>query len=923
MMKALLVWFSAAALLAGGASAAAAKPAAGPPAAAMLRLSGGDYLAGSLCDCGQAGTLRWQSPAFAAPLDFPLGAVGTVAFPPRTPRPWPNGQYCFDLEGGDVLFGSLEGLSADEARLDVPGFGLLHVRRPALRRILDWRGGADLIYAGPNGLSEWKEAGRGGLWEQDAGQLSTAREGASLTGDFAVPAQACIEFVLSWPEGSPDFVLALGAGSEPDREAARLEVWHRQLVLVRETAEKADIAPLQDVLPGAGHCHYRIYLDQEQGRVTALAADGRRVADLKVPDQRSRSGSSVRLSNHHGSVRLEQLRIVHSRGEPPRELLAGKSRLHRFDGTIEYGEIQGFDAAAKQFLVARDGHTTRVAAGSVESVVFAAPDDSSPRDVRAVFRDGTRLGGRFRKVDGGRLWLDCPGITEPLGPRLAELQTLVVLGGAKSPQSPGGRPGRLESEGLKLQGYLVDGREQPKASCLVWHPLDSDTASPLRPGVAARIVYVEPLPPPVVQSSPYGMVVRRRGRVNVNVVMGPFGGVNRGYSAPSPHALPRRTSPAVYLRSGDIVPCEVKRIDERGVAIRSRAFGDKLIPHDKIKAIDLEHQAAATKIDPAKRDRLLTVPRMQRDNPPTHLIRSVEGDYLRARLIELDDKTVTVEVRLETRRLPREQVSRIIWLSSESPAAKNAKAAPLLAKTRVQAVSNDGIRLTFFGERFSGANHPAPTLEGTSDVLGPLWVRLQETDQLIVGGAIEQMSAELPYQRWKLARAVDPKFVQSDGTRGGRPPGMDSTLVGQPAPDFVIPTLDGGEFRLNRQRGKIVVLDFFATWCGPCNWTLPQIGRVAGEFRDRNVTLLAVNLQETPKAIEAMLDRLEVKPAVGLDRDGKVAAMYAAAAIPQTVIIDAEGNVARLFVGGGPQYADQLRAALQATVSAAAGAGAQ
>ena len=115
------------------------------------------------------------------------------------------------------------------------------------------------------------------------------------------------------------------------------------------------------------------------------------------------------------------------------------------------------------------------------------------------------------------------------------------------------------------------------------------------------------------------------------------------------------------------------------------------------------------------------------------------------------------------------------------------------------------------------------------------------------------------------------------------------------------------------------MLDFWATWCGPCVQTLPNIVRAVGNYQDRNVILLSVNLQETPKAIDAMLARLELKTTVALDRNGVVAEKYAAVAIPQTVIIDGNGNIARLFVGGGPQYVEPVARGIEAAVTSATG----
>ena len=302
------------------------------------------------------------------------------------------------------------------------------------------------------------------------------------------------------------------------------------------------------------------------------------------------------------------------------------------------------------------GRETRIRADAVESVVLAQSGGSSSCDTRAVFQDGTRLSGNLRKVEKGRLWLSRPAIAELIGMPVADLRTLVTLDTRRPSSVAGGRSGRLETDGAKLHGCLIDGSQRPGASCLVWRPQGSTTASPLKPGVSARIVYRDPPAPPSAQPPP--MLARVRPQpARGNGILGwaaqaIFGSESSPVLPVSSHAL----GPALYLRTGDTIPCTVKRIDERGVTFESSVFGATLVTHDKIKAVDLENQSLATKIDPVKRDRLVTLPRMQRDDPPTHLIRSTEGDYLRARLIEMDDKTVTVEVRLETRRLPRERV---------------------------------------------------------------------------------------------------------------------------------------------------------------------------------------------------------------------------------------------------------------------------
>jgi peroxiredoxin len=96
---------------------------------------------------------------------------------------------------------------------------------------------------------------------------------------------------------------------------------------------------------------------------------------------------------------------------------------------------------------------------------------------------------------------------------------------------------------------------------------------------------------------------------------------------------------------------------------------------------------------------------------------------------------------------------------------------------------------------------------------------------------------------------------------------------------------------------------------------MPQVERAATAFKDQDVQLVAVNLQETAEQVSGLLERQKLNVTVALDRDGRVADQYKAVAIPQTVIIDREGKVARLFVGGGSHLEDQLREALKSVLA--------
>jgi thiol-disulfide isomerase/thioredoxin len=142
-----------------------------------------------------------------------------------------------------------------------------------------------------------------------------------------------------------------------------------------------------------------------------------------------------------------------------------------------------------------------------------------------------------------------------------------------------------------------------------------------------------------------------------------------------------------------------------------------------------------------------------------------------------------------------------------------------------------------------------------------------------------------------------------------------SSLVGRPAPDFELELLAGTKFHLADAKDKVVVLDFWATWCGPCRQAMPEVERVVDEFRGRNVQLVAVDLRESQDQIAAALPDIQTRPTIALDADGRVADLYRVTGIPQTVVIDRRGTVARCFMGAVPGLAGSLRNAVQEALS--------
>jgi cytochrome c biogenesis protein CcmG/thiol:disulfide interchange protein DsbE len=134
--------------------------------------------------------------------------------------------------------------------------------------------------------------------------------------------------------------------------------------------------------------------------------------------------------------------------------------------------------------------------------------------------------------------------------------------------------------------------------------------------------------------------------------------------------------------------------------------------------------------------------------------------------------------------------------------------------------------------------------------------------------------------------------------------------IGSRAPNFKLFDLSGKEVSLNQYKGKVVLLDFWATWCGPCRMTMPLLERLQKEYSDVMVQM-AINLQEPKDVVRDYVQAQGIHALVLLDESGSVGEAYGAEAIPRQVVIDKEGVVRYIQTGFSPRMSSQLRAEIQ------------
>lgn len=135
-----------------------------------------------------------------------------------------------------------------------------------------------------------------------------------------------------------------------------------------------------------------------------------------------------------------------------------------------------------------------------------------------------------------------------------------------------------------------------------------------------------------------------------------------------------------------------------------------------------------------------------------------------------------------------------------------------------------------------------------------------------------------------------------------------SELLGKVAPAFELNLLAGGNMALANHKDKdVVVLDFFATWCGPCRMSMPIVNEVANEYKDKGVATYAVNCGEDADRVEKFMAGQKLTLNVAMDTTQKVQRLYGANSIPRMVVIGKDGTVQAIHAGFSPALGKELR----------------
>jgi len=135
------------------------------------------------------------------------------------------------------------------------------------------------------------------------------------------------------------------------------------------------------------------------------------------------------------------------------------------------------------------------------------------------------------------------------------------------------------------------------------------------------------------------------------------------------------------------------------------------------------------------------------------------------------------------------------------------------------------------------------------------------------------------------------------------------------APDFTLPSKQGPNMRLQEQRGDVIMLNFWASWCGPCRTEMPVLDALNQRYAVAGFKVIGVNVDSEPAKADRLLKELNLQFPILFDPNGDVSASYEVNAMPSTVLIDRDGQMRYRHEGYKPGYEDLYRTEINELIS--------
>jgi len=119
----------------------------------------------------------------------------------------------------------------------------------------------------------------------------------------------------------------------------------------------------------------------------------------------------------------------------------------------------------------------------------------------------------------------------------------------------------------------------------------------------------------------------------------------------------------------------------------------------------------------------------------------------------------------------------------------------------------------------------------------------------------------------------------------------------KPVPQFTLPSLDGRTVAMKNLSNKVVVIDFWATWCGPCREEIPHLNKLYSDYKAQGLEIIGISMDDGPDGVKEFVRQMRMEYPVGMGNDELAEQFGGIPGIPTTFIVDRKGNIVKKFVG--------------------------
>lgn len=363
-----------------------------------------------------------------------------------------------------------------------------------------------------------------------------------------------------------------------------------------------------------------------------------------------------------------------------------------------------------------------------------------------------------------------------------------------------------------------------------------------------------------------------------------------------------------HFQSGAKIPIQLNRASAAYTWVTT-PFAESLVQVNNkfLRSIDLWPKKNKATFTKESREMLLSVPRNLEVDHYGHALIGQNGDLLRGNLVAVTERSIEIDSRQAPLLVERMFVDMLLFLQPSQQDSSSQDSKDSSEKTSTEQSLNEELRLQFAGGYTIGGSW----ISGDDD---SILIHSPELGECRIGRkSIQSFHFHVPFAAtgeaplssdWNTKTLVQPRWQVANAEQSND---ASSSLIGTMAAELSLPNSNGETIKLSDHLGKVVVLDFWATWCGPCVASLPKYVETINKFADNQVVFFGINSTETPESVREFLQSRDWAPFDTLfDYDNIASSAMMVNGIPHTVVIGRDGKIAHVQVGYSPKGADEL-----------------